>query len=317
MSAPNNLPLKTARNSLGNPYPCKFPWPEDCFVQCGDKGVVLSAKGSYRTAFFEAFPDTFIRGQGGTVEEAEAAAWTKYQAQLACPEHTFERRGESEHGTCISCGLFKTHAFKPLHSCSVCGKPHVNLQFFGGYLCVAHFIQLAGDAKANADRFPLDPATSPLLLRRHDEMADSYREEAWTAELLLALGLIPLDVEDHQISIQYLGGKAFDTDFSGERYGYLYGLYAKWIELNPERPIGALSMMPLLDRFLAGKKEFTDVMVAILHGKGLIPDGIPEHRSAELGKWAFDLFAEAADQFRELRLQLATEDESTQGEVSK
>lgn len=31
-------------------------WPEDCMVQWGGGGVVFTGKGSYRTAFFEAFP---------------------------------------------------------------------------------------------------------------------------------------------------------------------------------------------------------------------------------------------------------------------
>jgi hypothetical protein len=69
-----------ARKSFGEPYLCRMDWPEDCPVQCGDRGVVLpsSALGdalgdpakapevisavlggplppkSYRTAFFEA-----------------------------------------------------------------------------------------------------------------------------------------------------------------------------------------------------------------------------------------------------------------------
>ena len=64
--------MKEARNSFGKPHQCKFEWPEDCGVQCGEGGLVLDKKGSYTTAFFEAFPKSpscFLRGEGASIEE--------------------------------------------------------------------------------------------------------------------------------------------------------------------------------------------------------------------------------------------------------
>jgi len=58
ISAPACEP-KLARRSVGPSYVCLKPWPESCFVQCGDKGIVMSQEGNYTTAFFEAFPGTF------------------------------------------------------------------------------------------------------------------------------------------------------------------------------------------------------------------------------------------------------------------
>jgi hypothetical protein len=57
-------------------------------VQWGGGGLVLSGKESYVTAFFEAFPGDgvsgFIRGEGETVEAAEAAAFAKYGREREC-----------------------------------------------------------------------------------------------------------------------------------------------------------------------------------------------------------------------------------------
>ena len=62
---------------IGGSYECKYDWKDNCFVQCGDEGVVLDKVDSYLTAFFEAFPKepkTFIRGEGKTIAEAEKQA---------------------------------------------------------------------------------------------------------------------------------------------------------------------------------------------------------------------------------------------------
>lgn len=114
-------------------YDCQFDWPEDCKVQGGDKGIVFDKKaegGSYRTSFFEAFPrnpDTFIRGEGKSMQEAEQKAWEKYQRYLACPaDHedpdNFERRGyKNGAGFCKECGLFRGKMFEPTEKCHNCG----------------------------------------------------------------------------------------------------------------------------------------------------------------------------------------------------
>lgn len=118
---------KLARNSFGEDYICKYGWDENCFVQCGDLGVVISKKGNYETSFFEAFPkapDTFIRGEGKNIEEAEENAWKQLQRFKNCNNHEFERRGYTNGvGFCKHCGLFKSKIFEPTTKCKVCDVP--------------------------------------------------------------------------------------------------------------------------------------------------------------------------------------------------
>lgn len=145
-----------ARNSSGGFYECKKDWPtEDCFIQCGGDGVVftqhsmeevltdplkqigaitgvLSEEKSplelpyYRTAFFEAFPrnpNTFIRGEGKTVEEAEADCWNQYQKYFECDHPSFEPRDYTNGaGHCTKCGLWFPSVIDPIHPCKVCGE---------------------------------------------------------------------------------------------------------------------------------------------------------------------------------------------------
>lgn len=137
-----------ARQSFDDPYLCEYPWPADCFVQCGGRGLVFTATqekvraaftdpevagevaaevlsagptttpGAYRTAFFEAFPEdpkTFLRGEGETIEDAEKSAWEKLEHYRACADNhaTFDRRGyKNGGGFCVSCGLFRSYAFE-------------------------------------------------------------------------------------------------------------------------------------------------------------------------------------------------------------
>lgn len=112
------------------PYQCQYEWPEDCLCQGGSHGIVLGREGT--TAFFEAFPrnpDTFIRGEGETVEEAETACWNKYQKYLACPsptgQHEFEPRNyQNGAGVCKYCGFFGPQVFTGEELgqfCEICG----------------------------------------------------------------------------------------------------------------------------------------------------------------------------------------------------
>lgn len=118
---------KFARRSFGEPYKCKKDWDEDCFVQCGDSGLVLKAENTYNTAFFEAFPTnpkTFIRGEGETIQEAEERAFEKLQKYKKCEKHEFERNGYTNGaGFCKHCGLFKSKCFEPSTTCVICNKP--------------------------------------------------------------------------------------------------------------------------------------------------------------------------------------------------
>jgi len=123
---------KFARCSLGlssggNQYSCVYEWPESCFAQCGEGGLVLSKKESYRTAFFEAFPrdpDTYIRGEGKSVQLAEKSAWDKWVKIRDCKDHEFERRNYTNGlGFCKHCGMSKSEAFDPLTRCHICDTP--------------------------------------------------------------------------------------------------------------------------------------------------------------------------------------------------
>lgn len=91
----------------------QYPWPEDCFLQAGAKGLVISSNGNYTTAFVEAFPnETFIRGEGATIEEAEKAAWDKYQTYEACPKHEYDPKNYTNGaGFCKHCNHFKGNVF--------------------------------------------------------------------------------------------------------------------------------------------------------------------------------------------------------------
>lgn len=138
--------IRQARKSIGEPYTCIYDWPEDCFVQCGDNGVVGSVtKGVYTTAFFEAFPknpSTFIRGEGDCINKAEKNAWEQFNRNISCPKHEYRKHGiDSEHGICIHCGLFTSHVFPPVYSCSVCNKKEVNLEYDDKKYCLEHFIE--------------------------------------------------------------------------------------------------------------------------------------------------------------------------------
>ena len=64
------------------------PWPDDCTVQWGGSGLVIGQERCYGTAFFEAFPAAgvsgFIRGEGSTVEAAEAKAFASFERHRDC-----------------------------------------------------------------------------------------------------------------------------------------------------------------------------------------------------------------------------------------
>ena len=134
-------------------YDCVFPWPADCGIQGGEDGLVLQegsleevltspqksadvilgaisehkpALKSYKTAFFEATPtfgelSTFIRGEGKSVTEAEAACWKHFERMRDCKGHDFDRRNRRDgYAYCKHCGFSDT-VFEPLEHCKVCG----------------------------------------------------------------------------------------------------------------------------------------------------------------------------------------------------
>ncbi len=171
--------MKLARRAFGKDYKCIQPWPEDCFVQCGDDGLVISKpmqgvlesenplkeaveNTSYTTAFFEAFPNnpnTFIRGEGPTVEDAEKSAWDKLQKYMTCKGHIFERRKYTNGaGFCKHCGLFNSKAFEPTTRCCICDLPTwYSMDMNNFHYCKEHVELMPEHAKSQlqlmADRF--------------------------------------------------------------------------------------------------------------------------------------------------------------------
>jgi hypothetical protein len=131
-----------------NIFDCHYDWPEDCFVQCGEGGVVFKDQDTYVTAFFEAFPlepKTFIRGEGKTIQDAEKDTWKKYLKILNCKEHDYQRY-HSEHAICKLCGLFTTNYFPPETSCHVCNKKECSFETIDRpkkILCAEHFVDYA------------------------------------------------------------------------------------------------------------------------------------------------------------------------------
>ena len=124
-----------------------YPWPDDCFIQGGKSGLVVTGVGkpNYVTAFVEAFPSdpqTFIRGEGNTVAEAEQAAWEKYQRLTGCAGHEFETRNyRNGGGFCKHCGMFKSDAFTAEELgefCAECGTPTLWAVVDGKRYCDQH-----------------------------------------------------------------------------------------------------------------------------------------------------------------------------------
>ncbi|KQO98779.1 hypothetical protein ASF30_12005 [Leifsonia sp. Leaf264] len=135
-------------------------------VQGGGHGIVFRRDGgsAYNTAFVEAFPEgTFIRGEGATIEEAEDAAWAKYQQYVSCPTHEWEPRGYvNGAGFCKHCNQFGSKVFTPeqlgLH-CHVCGIPTYWSSAGGKFFCPDHELSVKEsrelDEAAGVERGPL------------------------------------------------------------------------------------------------------------------------------------------------------------------
>ena len=97
-------------------------WPEDCRVQWGH-GIVPA------TPFFEAFlPGTFIRGEGETIQEAEAKAFDQYEREKTC-SHLWgrQRPGGALYtngaGWCRKCRAFRSKMFRPIVKLGCHRKP--------------------------------------------------------------------------------------------------------------------------------------------------------------------------------------------------
>ena len=186
--------MKYAKKHVGflrsEPYECKFDWPEkDCYCQCGEGAIALTnidgaklveemigaanppskavevlkatigkgndPEGSYRTAFFEAFPkviDDFVRGEGSTLDEAEKDCWERYQKILNCPKHeyvpSFYKDGQ---GVCKHCRHFAQSVLPLLRVCIICSAK-VYGESEGKTYCEKHFADTAEGKKLFAER---------------------------------------------------------------------------------------------------------------------------------------------------------------------
>ena len=87
---------RVVKDNEGVDYRLVHEW-KNWTIHCSNTGIVFNSKGDcYETAFFEVYPkkdpDTFIRGQGKTINEAEEEAWKQYEKIINCHKHEFERR---------------------------------------------------------------------------------------------------------------------------------------------------------------------------------------------------------------------------------
>lgn len=113
----------TPRFIANTDQPMRHRWPADVFVQGGSRGLVVgrSLDDVYQTAFVEAFPrnpDTFLRGEGKTIADAEDALWAKYERMNGCaaaPAHgPFEaRQYRNGGGFCTVCGTWFSRVVPP------------------------------------------------------------------------------------------------------------------------------------------------------------------------------------------------------------
>lgn len=114
----------TPRKIKNTQIEAQHPWPEDVYVQGGAQGVVFQpGKNSYRTGFVEAFPrnpNSFLRGEGETIEEAEGDCWRQFEVWRDCDgsgqgHGPYERGGYTNGaGFCTKCGIWLNNVLPPV-----------------------------------------------------------------------------------------------------------------------------------------------------------------------------------------------------------
>jgi hypothetical protein len=154
------------------------PWPAGTYLQGGNTGLVFRQDGTtYRTAFVEAFvDDTFIRGEGETVTEAEAQAWVKFSRYRACPGHDYETRGYTNGaGFCRHCGKFASDVFTAEdlgQYCITCGTATMWSRAGNHWYCQDHALpreeRWAANAAANVRLGPLETILESLTNVKDD-----------------------------------------------------------------------------------------------------------------------------------------------------
>lgn len=165
---------RTYRTGFNSSAVARHPWPEDCGIQGGESGVVFTSgtmSGAlsdpkkalqvvvapetlphYRTAFFEAFPknpQSFLRGEGKTLEEAEDACWRQWERIMACPGHEFERgRYRQGQGICRHFGLYGSRVFPSLDRCGICGDEAYGTDRHDAFRCKRHYAEIPEEDKS-------------------------------------------------------------------------------------------------------------------------------------------------------------------------
>lgn len=112
------------------------------------------------TAFFEAFPTcngvgTFLRGEGATVEEAEAAAFVKYERASQCQhDKGWDRKGYTNGGAfCNGCGMFSGKIFEPTTLCCICNTPtNQGYDVDKNWYCKEHQSLIPEEKKTNVQK---------------------------------------------------------------------------------------------------------------------------------------------------------------------
>ena len=138
--------IKLSASSAGYDSPHDYG---DSMVQGGNNGLVVNLKDttkSYRTAFVEAFIDnSFVRGEGSTIEEADEACWAKIVKQRTCLGHEFVPRTYTNGaGFCKHCGYFASGWFTGEdlgQLCAVCGDGCLEFRIYKTeqWYCSAHY----------------------------------------------------------------------------------------------------------------------------------------------------------------------------------
>jgi hypothetical protein len=150
--------------------PMHHPWPADCMVQGGGSGVVFRKGDAYRTAFVEAFPGTFLRGEGPTIADAEDACWAQYEVLAGCAhDQGFDRRHYvNGAGYCRACGSWfgpRVTGFEPLPEYYAPSR-HGSLMeraFGGDEAAVGEILS----AVARVDELPEAPPAAPDTTREN------------------------------------------------------------------------------------------------------------------------------------------------------
>jgi hypothetical protein len=148
----------TERMIKNTRHAAQHPWPESVYVQGGDHGVVFSRdRDPYQTAFVEAFPgDTFLRGEGATIAEAEDKCWKQFLRWRDCDgsgqgHGPYERRQyRNGAGFCTRCGIWMNRVFPELPEDPERPKNLLEKAFSGDRESLTTIL----DAVANAEDLP-------------------------------------------------------------------------------------------------------------------------------------------------------------------